>query len=173
MSTGQMIMRASGLSIVAGLLALVTGCATTPWQSYSGTSLPDSQVARIAAETKSQTFWQKLIERQPVPLQITHVDGLPLGSFWGVRGNTFQVVDVLPGEHSVSAVLGEPPLISASEDKRQAYRQSGFGQTLKVNAKTGHKYIIKFIDKRLPLVCWMENEATGEVVSDVKPPAAK
>ena len=84
MSTGQMIMRASGLSIVAGLLALVTGCATTPWQSYSGTSLPDSQVARIAAETKSQTFWQKLIERQPVPLQITHVDGLPLGSFWGV-----------------------------------------------------------------------------------------
>jgi len=42
-----------------------------------------------------------------------------------------------------------------------------------MKALAGHKYTLKYVEKRLPLVCWIEDSATGEVVSDAKPPANK
>jgi len=42
---------------------LVTGCVSTPRQSYTGDPLPDSQIARLSVEPKKQSFWQTMNSR--------------------------------------------------------------------------------------------------------------
>lgn len=159
------------------LTVLLSGCATTPRQSYIGAPLPVNQIARITMEEKQLTFWQKMNtpQYQLNNLVATHVDQQKLGSFWGARGEHFRVVDVTPGEHTITVLLSgnAPSLLAAgiqsSIENKPGHVASGYGVILKFNAQAGHNYIVKYVEKRLPLIAWMEDVATGATVGGEKP----
>jgi hypothetical protein len=162
--------------VTATALSLL-GCASTPKMSYTGEPLPDNQIARISVEVKERSWEDALLAKRPNQIFITHVDQQPLGSFWSVDGSAHKVVDLLPGERSIAvasissdgrggALIAALDVAAQLSDEHQA---SGYGKVLKLNAQAGHKYIVKYIEKRLPLICWVEDEATGEVISGDKP----
>ncbi len=163
--------------MVAALASVLTGCATTPRQGYSGAPLPENQIARITMEEKQLTFWQKMNtpQYQINNLVATHVDQQKLGSFWGWRGEHFRVVDVTPGEHTITVLLSgnAPSLLAAgiqsNIENKPGHIASGYGKVLGFKALAGHAYIVKYVEKRLPLITWMEDVATGETVSGEKP----
>ena len=167
--------------MVATLASVLAGCATTPRQSYRGAPLPVNQIARITMEEKKLTFWQKMNtpQYQINNLVATHVDQQKLGSFWGSRGEHFRVVDVTPGEHTITVLLSgsAPSLLAAgiqsSVENKSGYVASGYGKILKFNAQAGHSYIVKYVEKRLPLIAWIEDAATGATVGGEKPAPAK
>ena len=168
-------------AMVAALTSLLSGCATTPRQSYVGDPLPVDQIARITMEEKKLTFWQKMNtpQYQINSLVATHVDQQKLGSFWGARGEHFRVVDVTPGEHTITVLLSgnAPSLLAAgiqsSVENKPGHVASGYGMILKFNAQAGHHYIVKYVEKRLPLIAWIEDAATGETAGGEKPDPAK
>lgn len=165
--------------VVATLAIVISGCASTPRVSYSGPPLPETQIARITVETKERTFWQKLNGTRPATPYMTHVDQKALGSFWGARGDSFKVVDVLPGDHSIKIVLRMPgggligEAVQSSQQKSTNYVAAGYGKIINFTAQAGKKYTIKYIERRLPLVCWIVDDTTGQVVGDAKPPDAE
>lgn len=155
--------------IVVAVAFLLAGCASTPRRIYSGEPLPDNQIVRISVEVKETSF----LGRNPDQIYITHVDQQPLGSFWS-GGSMNKIIDLIPGERSITVgLIGSGGALAVYLQTREAHQASGYGKVFKLNAQAGHKYIVKYIEKRLPLICWIEDEATGEVVSGEKPSEAK
>jgi hypothetical protein len=167
------------VSLVGLLAFLIAGCATptNPKKSYNGTTLPEEQITRIAVEVKERSLGDALLLKKRSRIYITHVDDQPLGDrwSWSAGGSMFKsVVDLLPGEHSITVAFtieGGSALEVYSQTT--AAHQAAVGKVLKLNAQAGRKYIVRYIENRLPLICWVEDEATGDVVSGDKPPEAK
>jgi len=167
--------------MVAAMAFVLVGCASAPRKTYTGEPLLENQIARISVEVKKSSFFDS---KWPARIYITHVDQQPLGGAWS-GGLLNEVADILPGDRSIAVisidqnsstgVLGALPTVliqtaDVANKTSKDYQSSGYGKVLKLNAKAGHKYIVKYIAFRLPLICWVEDETTGEVVSGEKPP---
>ncbi len=154
----------------------------TPRKFDAGEPLPDNQIARISVEVKERNG------RQP-DIYITHIDHQPLGGAWS-GGLLNKVIDLQPGDRFISmawtslgganpsplGALGSVIVATVELDRqtREARLKSGYGKELELSAQAGHNYIVRCYEKRLPLNCWIEDEATGGIVSgDKRPPLSE
>ena len=128
-------------------------------------------------EEKKWTFWEELTRPQYEKhwIVVTHIDQQKLGDFWSWRGEFFRVVDVTPGEHTITVLLTGPAgsplgtIIQREIENKPGHVASGYGKIITFNAQAGHNYIVKYVEKRLPLIAWIEDAATGATVGGEKP----
>ena len=146
---------------------LLTGCATTPLQVYSGPKLPDTQVAKITAgQREIKVAFRRLTEIS----KIVSVDGEER------KGITItRAIYVLPGRHEIVAQVhgsaAGPSLGALGDALIAAHSESEIRKMnapMVFNAEAGKEYIIRFDEigtpKNLKYVYWVEDARTGKYV---------
>lgn len=135
----------SGWVTIACCLVFVAGCDAT-LKGYAGASKSQGEVAIITTQ-RSNSFGGGLYIRQ---LDGKYVYVRPAGTIYGSLVSHPRVA-VNPGEHVLKLVYS-----------------GGYGSydmRLRVKVEAGHRYIAKYAEDASSVRIWVEDAATGEVVS--------
>lgn len=158
-----------GVIAVAGVLA---GCAAEHMNVFPGPERPKSEIAIVSGDMHGNP---KLAFQSEIPewVLIKSVDGQELGDVhkgWPIK------IHVLPGKRMIEAKYQMQMLSPLAYLADEKYRPH-FETTLELDAIAGHEYLIKFVTKRedslpkhaIEVTYWIEDRATGEIVSGSRP----
>ena len=155
------------ITILFASMSLLTGCATTPTQVYSGPKLPDTQVAKVTAgQREIKVAFRRLTEIS----KIISVDGQEMKGLGITRA-----IYVLPGRHEIVAQAhgsaAGPSLGALGDAIIAAHSENGLRKMntpMIINAEAGKEYVIRFDDIGTPkvpkYVYWVEEAQTGKYV---------
>jgi hypothetical protein len=143
----------------------LSGCAQNIVQMYSGSRLPENQVAMIETTGSLRTVIPKA-----AAVVVKRIDGKETGV---EKTAIMPPIEVLPGTHSLDLRLSRSlGTTDTGGVASSGYKEYTVDKTLDLVAQAGHKYRIYGVldtEQTFPWFVWIEDLKDGKVVSGTKP----